>query len=141
MTEAIDIDALFAAEQAKKGKSATEVEYRVLRYRDRDWRVREEPNAALNLAMSDGTQGGTVAWLIGFVHPDERYAFRQALETDETLVDAKLTLILDTLTKKWAGLPLAPSDDSSDSPPATGESSTASGSSEPAQQPAGTWGN
>ena len=99
--------------------------YRTLRLYDRDWRVRETPNAFALLGFIDGGGiGGQIKFLTGFIHADEREGFVAALEADEYLDENLLGKIIDYLTGNLVGKDGENSSTSEQSPSPSGENST-----------------
>lgn len=130
-----DIDAAWAAKRAAEGKPAVpDVEWRLLHYQGKDWRVCKDPNGFTLFESGDGVDGASVRAFLELVHPDERSAFRLAIHNDPGMLgDEKITFLLDQMMTNWTGLPLAPAASSPTSSTTTGLSSTETSSTSTAQ--------
>lgn len=127
MADVFDLDEVRAAYIAENP-----MEYRTLKLYGRDWRVRMNPNVAVLLSFADGGGAkGQLDFILGYIHADEREAFREALESDEFFDESLLGRLIDWFTKASTGNG-SPDSAPSESPSSpTGPSLTAT-SSEPA---------
>ena len=100
-----DMDAVRAAHVDEVG----EIPWRTMKLYDREWRVSYEANliGGLEMISKDGNLG-QFNFLMGWIHPEERADFVQALYADPYLDGDLLGKITDFLMNNVAARPTTP---------------------------------
>lgn len=132
----LDFDAEWEKEVAAKGAGAGEVVYRKVKLLGNHWRVADQPSATATLEFMEN-DGAQLTFILGYIHPEERAAFKRALESDPNMTIEKIATLADLLSRDRTGFPTVQPATSPPTPAPDGTSGTApsSGTAEAQQAP------